>query len=393
VSKLISGPGFETVAEVGSELTFSDASRATATTIVCGSGLIPFSLAGSLGIRAWNALGFEGDATLDETGIARVAARHFDTDHTEFVVEPNAVDLVDALVHHHDGPFGDSSAIPSYIVSRLTRQHVTVALNGDGGDEVFGGYLRFRAALAAERLPAALPRLAARVLATLPEPRAYHHWLRRAQRFAAAASDPLEARARRWITIFADELGDLLQPDLAAQARGAASYEPALLAECADATPLGRLLYLNFMTYLPDDLLVKMDRCSMAHGLETRAPLLDHRLVEYAMGLPDVMKVRGTVGKRVLRAAFADLLPPAIASAPKRGFGVPIGAWFRGPLRDYLRDHLEGPSARLGRWVRPARVSRLLEEHASGRRDHGARLWTLLTFEVWLRRAGEPAWR
>ncbi|MBM4434768.1 MAG: asparagine synthase (glutamine-hydrolyzing), partial [Chloroflexi bacterium] len=167
-------------------------------------------------------LGFEGDATLDETVVARLAARHFDTEHTEFVVKPGAVDLVDALVRHHDGPFGDSSAIPSYIVSRLTRQHVTVALNGDGGDEVFGGYLRFRAALAAERVPTVLPRLAARVLAALPEPCEYHHWLRRAQRFAAAAGDPLEARARRWITIFADDLDDLLQPELAAQAAGAA---------------------------------------------------------------------------------------------------------------------------------------------------------------------------
>jgi hypothetical protein len=138
-----------------------------------------------------------------------------------------------------------------------------------------------------------LSRLAARALAALPEPRAYHHWLRRAQRFAAAAGDPLEARARRWITIFADDLDDLLQPELAAQAGGAAAYDPALLAECAEATPLGRLLYLNVMTYLPEDLLVKMDRCSMAHGLEARSPLLDHRLVEYVAGLPDAMKVRG----------------------------------------------------------------------------------------------------
>jgi asparagine synthase (glutamine-hydrolysing) len=338
-------------------------------------------------------LGFEGDPSLDETARARLAARHFGTDHTEFVVAPSAVDLVEALVRHHDGPFGDSSAIPSYIVSRLTRRHVTVALNGDGGDEVFGGYLRFRAALAAEHVPSALARLAASALDVFPEPSAYHHWRRRLRRFGDAVGESLEARARRWISIFTDDLADLLRPEVFAMGHDGAGYSPALLAECARATPLGRLLYLNFMTYLPDDLLVKMDRCSMAHGLETRSPLLDHRLVDYAMALPDAMKVRGFQGKRILRDAFADLLPPAIASGPKRGFGVPIGAWFRGPLRAYLRDHLEGDSARLGTWVQPSCVARLLDEHTRGVRDHGARLWTLLTFEVWLRGAGEPAWR
>jgi asparagine synthase (glutamine-hydrolysing) len=198
---------------------------------------------------------------------------------------------------------------------------------------------------------------------------------------------------RRWISIFTEDLGDLLQPELAAHAERAQAYAPELVAECSGGTPLTRLLYVNFLTYLPDDLLVKMDRCSMAHALEVRSPLLDHRLVDYAMALPDAMKVRGFESKRILRAAFADLLPPAVASAPKRGFGVPIGVWFRGPLRAYVRDHLGNPSARLAAWVRPAYVARLLDEHARGVHDHGARLWTLLTLEAWLRGAGEPAWR
>jgi asparagine synthase (glutamine-hydrolysing) len=338
-------------------------------------------------------LGFVGDPSLDETAAARLVSRHFGTAHTELVVEPRAVDLVDALVRHHDGPFGDSSAIPCYIIAKLTRQHVTVALNGDGGDEVFGGYLRFRAALAAERVPVSLARLAARALAVLPQPAQYHHWLRRARRFAAAAGEPLETRARRWISIFTDDLDALLQPELAAHASDVGEYPAALRAECAHASPLGRLLYLNFMSYLPDDLLVKMDRTTMAHGLEARSPFLDHRLVEYAASLPDAMKVRAFESKRVLRAAFADLLPRATLRGPKRGFGVPIGAWFRGELRDYLRDHLDGGGTRLDAWVRPRYVARLLDEHERGVFDHGHRLWTLLTFEIWLRGAGEPAWR
>jgi asparagine synthase (glutamine-hydrolysing) len=338
-------------------------------------------------------LGFTGDPSLDETSRAREAARHFGTKHTEFIVEPGAVDLVDALVRHHDGPFGDSSAIPTYIVSELARQHVTVALNGDGGDEVFGGYLRFRAALAADRVPATIARLAHRALGAFPEPAEYHHWIRRTRRFAAAVSDPLEARMRRWISIFTDDLRELLQPEPAAHVASAEAYPRELVAECEGATPLGRLLYLNFLTYLPDDLLVKMDRCSMAHALEVRSPLLDHRLVDYAMALPDEMKLRGFESKRILRAAFADLLPAAVTSGPKRGFGVPIGAWFRGPLRAYVRDHLDNPSARLAAWVRPAYVARLLDEHARGVRDHGARLWTLLTFEAWLRRVEAPGWQ
>ena len=147
-----------------------------------------------------------------------MAAAHFGTDHTEFIVEPNAVELVDALVRHHDGPFGDSSAIPSYIVARLTRQHVTVALNGDGGDEVFAGYLRFRACFAADVVPPAVSRLAARALGRWPEPATYHHWRRRLRRFAEAASHPLDERLQRWVSIFTDDLPDLLRPEVLAAA-------------------------------------------------------------------------------------------------------------------------------------------------------------------------------
>lgn len=331
-------------------------------------------------------LGFAGDPEFDETRYARTVANHFHTEHTEFIVEPKAIDLVDRLVRHHDGPFGDSSAIPTFIVAQLTRQHVTVALNGDGGDELFAGYLRFCGCLLADRLNPALCRLCRLALGALPEPRNYHNWLRRAQRFFAAASSPLLDRLRRWIAVFDEDLGSVLRPEVFPTLSGETIAYPAdLLARSASYSALSRILYVNFMTYLPEDLLVKMDRCTMAHGLEGRSPFLDHRLAEYAAGLPDPLKLRGGTTKYVLRKAFADLLPRDILHRDKKGFGVPLGAWFRGELQDYLHDLLLSPGTLARDYVQIPYVARLMQEHREGIRDHGHRLWALLAFEVWLR--------
>ncbi|RJR49549.1 MAG: asparagine synthase (glutamine-hydrolyzing) [Desulfobacteraceae bacterium] len=332
-------------------------------------------------------LGFAGDPAFDETRYARLVASHFQTDHTEFIVEPKAIDLIELLVRHHDGPFGDSSAIPTYIVSQLTRHHVKVALNGDGGDELFAGYLRFQACLLADKLNPAFCRLYNRVLAVLPQPRSYHHWLRRGQRFFAAASSPSLERLRRWISIFDEDLPKLLRPEVFKEISHAGiGYPPELLARTGSVSPLSKILYVNFMTYLPDDLLVKMDRCTMAHGLEGRSPLLDHTLAEYVAGLPDTFKLHGGTTKYILRAAFGDLLPRAVLRRGKKGFGVPLGAWFRNDLRDYVQDMLLSPTALSREYLMPAYVSDIVREHTSGLRDHGNRLWTLLAFEVWLQR-------
>ncbi|MBM4133155.1 MAG: asparagine synthase (glutamine-hydrolyzing) [Nitrospira sp.] len=331
-------------------------------------------------------IGFTGDPSLDETPFARVVAKHFQTDHHEFVVEPKAIDLIETLVWHHDGPFGDASAIPTSIVSRLTREHVTVALNGDGGDEVFAGYLRFQACLAAERLPRGLVQALDGALRALPEPKTYHHWLRRAQRFFRVAANPLFTRLRGWISIFDRDLDRLLRPEIMQGiAVQPADYPAELLARTDAYSALAKVLYVNFMTYLPDDLLVKADRCAMAHSLEGRSPFLDHHLAEYVAGLPDTYKVRGRTTKYLLKAAFADLLPPEILTRGKKGFGVPLGAWFRTDLRDYLRDHLLSSQALCHDYCQPSYVEGLVQEHVAGLRDHGLRLWTLLTFEVWLR--------
>ena len=334
-------------------------------------------------------IGFTGDAAFDETRYARLAAERFGTRHTEFSVEPRAVDLVDTLTHHHDGPFGDSSAIPTYLLSRLTRQHVTVALSGDGGDEAFAGYLRFQAGVVSERLPTSVRRLGGWAMAALPASVHHHSRLRMAQRFFGASGASLDERFAAWGAFFGDDLDRLLDARLRQRlpARdGVAHFRPHLH-RVEGCSTLSRLLYLNAKTYLPEDLLVKADRCSMANALEVRSPFLDHRLVEYAAGLPDRLKLRRGVTKYVLRRAFHDLVPPEIARRAKRGFGVPLGAWFRGVLADYLHDVL-GPGARCHEWLDRAYVSRLLTEHRQARRDHGQRLWAILTFETWLRQRG-----
>ena len=337
------------------------------------------------GVRTFS-IGFAGDSRYDETHYARIAANAFSTKHTEFTLEPSSFELVEKLAWQHDGPFGDSSAIPTYVVSRLTRQHVTVALTGDGGDELFCGYLRFLAGEASEHIPARVRQLAALTARFLPGG-GDRSLLTRARRFLAASALPLDERMGRWSTYFENPVG-MLRPDLAAQI-GEASELPRkwhaeIFAECHGRTVMSRILEANFRTYLPFDLLVKADRTSMAHGLELRAPFLDIALIEYAAGLPPSYLRRGNQTKRILKHAFRDLLPEAIRTRGKMGFGVPLGTWFRGDLKSYLYDLL-GPGAQLDGYLDRAAVDRCMAEHASGVVDHGQRLWALLTLEVWLR--------
>ena len=338
-------------------------------------------------------LGFEGDADFDETAVARATAAQFGTRHTEFKVRPSAIDLLDTLVYHHDGPFADSSAIPTYLVSKLTREHVTVALTGDGGDEVFAGYLRFGAALAADRVPGWVGAAAAGALSLLPTPRNERHWIARGRRFARAVSLSRQERLVAWAGVFHDDLGQLLGIG------GARAGEPPVdcchhirdLAGADGASPLNQLLAANFHSYLHDDLLVKADRMSMANSLEARAPFLDRALMEYVAGLPDHYKLDGHTTKAILREAFADLVPAQVQQGAKKGFGVPLDGWFRGELRDRLRDTVLAPSAKLRAYVDQAYVRKLVTEHLERKANHGHRLWTLLTFERWLDLL--PGWR
>jgi asparagine synthase (glutamine-hydrolysing) len=332
-------------------------------------------------------IGFAGGKEYDERAHARVVAERFSTEHTEFVVEPKALELIDRLVWHHDGPFGDSSAVPTYLLSELTRSRVTVALNGDGGDEVFAGYLRLYGGAVSERVPSWAFRGLAGALALLPEPRDRKHPLRFAKRFAEAGRLPLPERYLRWNAYFTADLDRYLRPELAAFAgreRVLASFR-AELDGAGGASTLARLLQLNFKTYLLDDLLVKMDRMSMAHGLEARSPFLDTEVVEFGASLPDALRMRWGKGKVLLRRAMAGILPPSILARGKMGFGAPLGAWFRGDLARLVEERLLDEGSPLYDHLRPEPVAELLRSHMSARADLSPQIWALLTLESWLR--------
>ena len=329
-------------------------------------------------------IGFAGDARFDETHFARMAASAFGTDHTTFEVQPSSVQLVEELVQLHDGPFADSSAIPTYTISKLMREHVTVALSGDGGDELFCGYLRFLAAEAAEKIPPAVRRSLRRLGALLPGALPHHSLGARARRFFAGADLPLADRIARWNSIFAFDTQGLLRPELGRTLDLSTPLAWHRAHVDGRGSVLKRLLDDNFQTYLANDLQQKVDRCSAGNGLEVRSPLLDTQLIEFAGRLPDGHLRRGRETKRVLRAAFHDLVPEPIRRRGKMGFGVPLATWFRGELHGYLRDHLS-PQAALHEYLDPAATRRLLDEHETKKADRSAQLWTLLTLEVWLR--------
>lgn len=332
-------------------------------------------------------IGFEDDDGFDERPYARMVAERFGTDHTEFVVKPDAVDLVERLVWHHDQPFGDSSAVPTYLLSELTRGHVTVALSGDGGDELFGGYERFAAALLLDRgrrLPPLLRRSVANGSARLPTGLLGGRGAS-ARRFLAQADAEVVEAFRSWVGFVPDSWRDRLT----GSADGWAVEDYRRIWKGTDGSDLlDRLLLLTMRTYLLDDLLPKADRMSMAHALEVRSPFLDHHLAEFALRLPRATRIRGMAGKLVLKEAVADLLPPAVVGRRKRGFGVPLDRWFRTDLRPYLRATLGAPSASVRAHLDGTALDALLAEHDTGRANHRDAIWALLTLEVFLRGRG-----
>ena len=337
-------------------------------------------------------IGFDDHDGFDERAYARLVADRYATDHVEFVVKPDAVDLVERLVWHHDQPFGDSSAIPMFLLCELTRQEVTVALSGDGGDELFAGYERFAAA-SALRYFELLPGPARRGLV------ATGRWVpgglwrgrgARLHRFLAHADLGMPDAYIAWLAYVQEPRRRELLLGGGQAGPGddwALDEHRRLWAETAGLDLVDRLLELNLRTYLVDDLLVKADRTSMAHGLEVRSPFLDTALVEYAFGLPGSVKLRGLNLKRVLKHAVAGLLPPEIIARRKRGFGVPVDRWFRTDLRGYLVEMIGSPRARVRQHLSPDGLDRLLAEHRAGA-AHGQALWALLTLEVFLRREG-----
>jgi asparagine synthase (glutamine-hydrolysing) len=331
-------------------------------------------------------IGFDDQDGFDERPYAARVAKLFATDHHEFVVKPDAVELIERLVWAHDQPFGDSSAIPTYLLSEVTRQHVTVALCGDGGDELFAGYERFAAGVVVSRLgriPQPAVSLADAVMAQVPD-RLGHGRARSVRRLLARASAPMPDAYRGFISYIPDEWVDQLTRPGDDWSRE--DYRR-IWQESAGASRLDRLQLLNIRTYLLDDLLPKVDRSSMATALEVRAPFLDHELTELALRLRPSLRMRGLDGKRVLKHAMADLLPRDLLYRRKRGFGVPLDRWFRQDLVPFVDAMLLSPDARVRAHLDTDAVSALLAAHTGGQ-NHGHALWTLLTLEVFLRKQG-----
>jgi asparagine synthase (glutamine-hydrolysing) len=330
-------------------------------------------------------IGFAGAPDYDETAQARAVACRFGTEHTELVVEPHALELLDRLVFLHDGPFADSSAIPTFLLSELTRKSVTVALSGDGGDEVFAGYRRFLAAVLAEKIPLLARRGLASVATLIPEPEDRRHPVRLVKRFLESGSSTLTERYLRWTAVFPEGPAGYLRPELAAAASAERVLRPVGEGLDVPGSVLSRLLALNFTTYLPDDLMVKVDRMSMAHGLEVRSPFLDTRIVELGAALPDRLRLRFGRGKRLLRAALRGLLPREVLERRKAGFGVPLGAWLRQAKNGFLEDRLVAGDSPLREYLEPGPIARLVQGHLARERDASHEIWALLTLESWLR--------
>ncbi|MCK4342484.1 MAG: asparagine synthase (glutamine-hydrolyzing) [Phycisphaerae bacterium] len=327
------------------------------------------------------------EARYDETAYARQIAERFETEHHEHIVTPRAGEILDTLAWHYDEPFADSSAIPTYYVSRWTRESVTVALTGDAGDECFAGYDRYRAVQLAARfevVPRPLRRLLAAAAGLFPHsrPRTLGN---RLHRFASALAQPPARRYLSWVNIFPPELLAVGYRD---EFRASIDFDEPLawfdgLYDPAPGPAPNQAVRTDFASYLPFDLLTKVDIASMACSLECRAPLLDHELVEFSLSLPLSWRLGPRSGKHILKDWARDRLPSEVLQRPKMGFGVPVGEWFRRELRDLVRERLLLSDSLSNHIFRPEWLHELVNSHLSGRANYEHPLWTLLMLELW----------
>ncbi len=351
-------------------------------------------------------IGFE-ESAFNELDYARTIARKFGTEHHEFIVRPNALEVVPKLVRHYGEPYADSSAVPSYYVAQVTRQHVTVALNGDGGDECFAGYERYAGNEIAERyhkIPVGLRRGVIEPLSRwLPHSVNRRSRLRQARRFLEVASQPMEERYLRWVTTVTPEQKEgLYAPDFKGKlgnweirklGNGKGNFPisqypnflTSLFAQTNGLSPLDKTLFVDVNSYLPYDLLVKMDIATMANSLEARSPFLDHHVMEFAARLPAHYKLRGTTLKYLLKKALSPLLPADNLHRRKQGFGVPVGDWFRGGLKGLLHDTVLSQRALQRGYFSGDALRRLVDDHVQRREDYTYQLWALMMLELWHR--------
>ena len=345
-------------------------------------------------------IGFGREAApFDELPYARLVARRFETEHHEEILEPKAADILPAIVRHFDEPFADSSAVPTYLVAQATARHVKVALSGIGGDEAFAGYPRYLG-VRLSALYAKFPRRLRTVLdAALPrivtESEGSRNWGDWARRFLTGADRPLPERYIHWMRFFQEtDLARLATPDL--RNHLTADVERAHRAAFAlrgHDDPVDGAFRIDLSTYLPDDLLAMADRMSMAHSLELRAPFCDHRLVEECLRIPPALKLPRLRLKGLLKAAFADVLPPQVLSHRKQGFMIPLGRWLRSDLRDMMEDLLAPERVRARGLFVPDAVAALKREHLGGARFHSDRLWALMILEAWMRQCLDDSGR
>jgi asparagine synthase (glutamine-hydrolysing) len=323
-------------------------------------------------------------ARYSEGAHAKEVAQVYGTEHEEFLVEPDIVPTIAEAVRFAGEPFADSSAIPTYLLSQVTRRRVTVALSGDGGDEAFAGYVRHRLATAADRL-GPVP-LAARPLGKAIAATGLNGRLARVARGLAAVSrSPHDRYAAIMAHFDPAAMERLCRAEFLASAGGARTAWDGVLA-LPDVSGVDRYLALDTATYLPGDLLLKVDRMSMAHALEVRSPLLDHHVHEFAAALPGHLKLRrGTTKWLLKQLATRRGLPEHLVHRRKQGFGIPIGEWFRGELRPWIEGVLRDPATRARGYFEPAETDRLLSDHVEGRADHSYRLWNLAMLELWHR--------
>ncbi|MGA3201128.1 MAG: asparagine synthase (glutamine-hydrolyzing) [Bryobacteraceae bacterium] len=318
-----------------------------------------------------------------ELGYARLAARALGGDHYEFRLRAKDFEeFIPDLVWHLDEPLADPSCIPLYFVSRLAREHITVVLSGEGADECLAGYGIYPKMLALDRLNRHFPSLGrlAGGLASITPGESLRRYLR-------ISGQPLEERYRGVCRGFrAESQRRLIGEDrMQRSERQVSEIFREHFEAAGKASPLNRMLYVDAKIWLPDDLLLKADKMTMANGLELRVPFLDHKLVEFAAALPDDSKLGGEGGKSLLRKSMRGVLPSAILERPKKGFPVPIASWLRGPMRQFTRDHLLCPSSACNSYVDYAEVTRIVEEHEKGRIDRSQEIWTLLMFQFWHR--------
>jgi asparagine synthase (glutamine-hydrolysing) len=330
-------------------------------------------------------------ADFDETGYAAQVAKHLGTQHQRFEVMPSGVDIIDKLVWHYDEPFGDSSAVPTWYLSELTKSEVTVALSGDGGDELFAGYERYRALWLSNKLRKLFPVHkipGLQLIQKLPDSNRRKSLVRRGKRFLEALDQPTARRYLNWLQIFPESLRASIYTDSFLESLpGDDPFEflDSIWAQSAGRDLVTRASTADILSYLPCDLCTKVDIASMAHGLEVRQPLLDHRIVEFAASLPVNLKFRGRRGKLILQDTFGSMIPKSIFTRKKMGFGIPIANWFRDELKPMVHDTLLANDARINPYFRRESIAELVRAHETNEQNHGYRLWNLLILEKWLR--------